>query len=311
MIITVPADLDGERLDRVIARVANISRSQAHALVEEGGVEVDGSVVRVPSSRVSAGASIAFEPRDPQPVLVAEPVDFEVVWEDDDLAIVDKPAGVVTHPGAGNAKATLAAGLLHRWPQIEGVGEEGRWGIVHRLDKGTSGLLLMAKTAKSYGKLKELVAVRQLDRRYLGLADGEVEAGTGTIEAPIERDPSQPVRRRVSPGGKPARTHYRRLASWDDSSLLELTLETGRTHQIRVHLAAIGHPIVGDATYGGPPSSLLRPWLHSWRLSFTHPLTAEKLEVEASLPSDLREALDELGEPRVGSLNAIGGGGRA
>ena len=305
MIITVPADLDGERLDRVIAQVAAISRNSAHSLVQEGRVQVDHVISNVPSSRVHTGTTLEFELPGAEPALVAEPIEFEVVFEDEFIAVVNKPAGVVTHPGAGNARGTLAAGLLHRWPQIEGVGEEGRWGLVHRLDKGTSGLLAMAKTEDAFTGLKKLVADRNLDRRYLALVDGIPQAGTGTIDAPTERDPSNPVRRRVGPGGRPARTHYRRLASWKDRTLLELTLETGRTHQIRVHLAAIDHPVVGDGTYGGPASDLERPWLHSWRLAFPHPLSGEAVETVASLPADLADVLVELGEPVVGSLEEL------
>ncbi len=305
MIFTVPSDLDGERLDRAVAQLAEISRGQAHVLVEEGRVQIDQKRAVVPSRRVVSGTTLEFELPEPEPGLAPEPVDFEVIWEDEHLAVVSKPAGVVTHPGSGNARATLAAGFLHRWPQIEGVGEEGRWGIVHRLDKGTSGLLVMAKTSESYAALKSLVAGRKLDRRYLALVDGVVEVGTGTIEAPIARDPSQPMRRRVSASGKPARTHYRRLASWEDQTLLELTLETGRTHQIRVHLAAIDHPVVGDRTYGGPVADVERPWLHSWRLSFLHPLSREMVEGVAPLPADLAASLAELGKPAVGSLDEL------
>ncbi len=162
--------------------------------------------------------------------------------------------------------------------------------------------MVIAKTVDSYERLQSLVARRELERHYLALVDGAVEVGTGTIEAPIERDPSRPVRRQVAPSGKPARTHYRRLAAWEGVSLLELTLETGRTHQIRVHLAAIGHPIVGDRTYGGPPSGLARPWLHSWKLSLLHPMSGAMVEAEASLPADLESLLVDLGDPVTGSL---------
>jgi 23S rRNA pseudouridine1911/1915/1917 synthase len=305
VIFTVPADLDGERLDRAVAQLAEISRAQAHALVQEGSVWLNQAIALVPSTRVGVGAALEFELPPARPALAPEPIDFEVIWEDEHLAVVNKPAGIVVHPGAGHAGATLAAGFLHRWPQVEGVGEEGRWGMVHRLDKGTSGLLVMAKTSESYAALKSLVAARKLERRYLAMVDGAVEVGTGTIEAAIDRDPSQPMRRRVSASGKPARTHYRRLASWEAQTLLELTLETGRTHQIRVHLAAIDHPVVGDRTYGGPVADVARPWLHSWRLSFLHPLSREIVETVAPLPADLAASLAELGKPAVGSLDEL------
>lgn len=302
MIANVPVELDGERLDKVVAKVASISRSQAHSLVLAGEVRVGSDIEIVPSTKVLAGARLEFELPDRAPGLTAEPVEFDVSFEDEFIAIVNKPAGIVTHPGAGNMAGTLAAGVTYRWPQIEGVGEAGRWGIVHRLDKGTSGLLAVAKTTESMAALKKLVARRQLDRRYLALVDGIPEAETGTIEAPIERDPSNPVRRRVGANGKPARTHYRMVASWLDVALLELTLDTGRTHQIRVHLAAIGHPVVGDGTYGGSASELGRPWLHSWQLSFPHPVSGELVEATAPLPADLMGSLSALGEPIAGAL---------
>lgn len=304
---TVPAELDGERLDRVLAQVASISRSQAHSLIQDGRVRVGEDVESVPSTKVASGMKLEFDLPDPEPGLAAEPVEFDVVFEDEFIAVVNKPAGIVTHPGAGNAGGTLAAGLLYRWPEIAGVGEPGRWGIVHRLDKGTSGLLAIAKTAEAIAELKNLVDGRQLDRRYLALVDGIPEAGTGTIEAPIERDPANPIRRRVGAGGKPARTHYRKLASWSELTLLELTLETGRTHQIRVHLAAIDYPVVGDRTYGGSASDLGRPWLHSWRLYFPHPISGETVEAEATLPDDLVGSLAGLGKPDAGSLEELSG----
>lgn len=302
---TVPEELDGARIDRVLAVIGPMSRSRARTLVEEGSVTVNGLTGAAPSQRVSAGSSLSFPaPELPVP-MAAEPLEFRVVFEDDALAVIDKPAGVVTHPGAGNASGTLAAGMLHRWPQLAGVGEPGRWGLVHRLDKGTSGLLVIAKTVPALADLQAMLRARRIARTYLALVQQPMTFETGTIDAPIERDPRRPIRRRVSPGGRPARTHYRQLATWPDHSLLEVELETGRTHQIRVHLAAIDRPVVGDRTYGAAgkdPADPGRLWLHSWQLSFPHPLTGEPVSCQASLPADLKASLAVLGEPETGTV---------
>jgi 23S rRNA pseudouridine1911/1915/1917 synthase len=185
------------------------------------------------------------------------------------------------------------------------VGASGRWGIVHRLDKGTSGLLVVAKTHEAYDGLAELIRRRRVQRRYLALIQEAMSIETGTVDAPIERDPARPIRRRVSPSGRPARTHYEQVAEWSGHGLLEVRLETGRTHQIRVHLSAIGHPVVGDRTYGAAgkdPADPGRPWLHAWRLGFDHPITGEQIVCEAPLPEDLLAALEVLGEPVRGSV---------
>jgi 23S rRNA pseudouridine1911/1915/1917 synthase len=232
-------------------------------------------------------------------------VDFAVAWEDRHLVVVDKPAGVVTHPGAGMSSGTLAAGLIYRWPEIEGVGDEDRWGIVHRLDKGTSGLMVVAKTTPALEGLRQLIKQHQLGRSYLALVRPPMAIERGTIDAPIERDPNRPVRRRVHPTGRPSRTHYRQLAKWSEHALLLVELETGRTHQIRVHLDAIEHPVVGDRTYGatvGDPADPGRVWLHSWKLAFEHPITGAEVSCQAPLPQDLVRSLGGLGEPESGAV---------
>ena len=309
--MVVTGDLGGERLDRALSQLASVSRSVSRSAIETGGVRVNGEVVTAPATKVAGGDELAFLTAPATESLRPEPVDFDVVWQDPHVAVIDKPAGIVTHPGAGHPTGTLAAGLLDRWPDLAGIGAPDRWGIVHRLDKGTSGLLVVAKTVPAYDGLRELIRHRRLQRRYLALVQMPMPIETGTVDAPIDRDPSRPIRRRVSPSGRPARTHYEQVAEWTAHGLLEVRLETGRTHQIRVHLSAIGHPVVGDRTYGAAvrePADPGRPWLHSWRLAFEHPVTGDPVSCEAPVPDDLITSLHILGEPNSGSLPiAVGG----
>jgi 23S rRNA pseudouridine1911/1915/1917 synthase len=302
----VPADLAAERLDRIVAILGDMSRAQARQMIESGGVTVGSEIVTSPADRIEAGTMLGFSRPEAPPALAAEDVEFVVVWEDDHLAVIDKPAGIVTHPGAGNSTGTLVGGLIYRWPQIEGVGEDGRWGIVHRLDKGTSGLLVIAKTVSALEGLRRLIKERLVGRTYLALVEESMAIETGTVDAPIDRDPNRPMRRRVHPTGRPARTHYQQLAAWPEHALLQVELETGRTHQIRVHLMAIEHPVVGDRTYGaavGDPADPGRVWLHSWRLGFEHPITGEEVSCEAPVPHDLIESLEILGDPESGGID--------
>jgi 23S rRNA pseudouridine1911/1915/1917 synthase len=251
--------------------------------------------------RLTAGTVFEFSQPESEPELAGDPhVVFDVLFEDEVLAVVNKPAGVVVHPGAGWREGTLAAGLLSRWPEIAGVGEADRWGIVHRLDRDTSGLLVVAKTGEAHRRLSRALSRREITRTYLALVVGRPDVATGTIDAPIGRDPRRPVRRRVARDGRPARTHYRTLASWERHSLLEVTLETGRTHQIRVHLASIGFPVVNDPTYGRPgPGSL---WLHSHRLRFEHPFGMGVIDIVAPVPEELSSQLAALGPPLEGEV---------
>jgi 23S rRNA pseudouridine1911/1915/1917 synthase len=294
MATAVPPSLDGERADLVVARLAGLTRSRARRLVEAGEVRVDGIPV-VPSQRLSEGAVVEFSPPGPSAdALAPEPVAFGVLYEDRHLAVVDKPAGLVTHPGAGTAGATLASGILHRWPRVRGVGDEGRWGIVHRLDKDTSGALVVALDPEAFAGLRSALRRRQIERRYLALVHGAPSTVTGTIDAPLGPDPRRRGRRTVVASGAAARTHYRVVGSASGLSLLEVTLESGRTHQIRVHLAAVGLPIAGDRVYGRAGGSP-RLFLHAVGLAFVHPTTGQDIEVEAPIPPDLARVLDELG----------------
>lgn len=293
---SIPSGLEGERADKIVAQLAGVSRSAARALFDsDPGVLVDGR--RVAANERLRGGVVAFSPPETSEAVAPEIVSFGVIHEDNDLIVIDKPAGIVVHPGAGQSRGTLVAGLLERYPELEGVGQSDRWGLVHRLDKETSGLLLVARTTESYERLVAELAARRIRRRYLALVHGAMEMATGTIDAPIGRDPLHPTRKRVTSDGRPARTHYRLLGTVDDLSLLELTLETGRTHQIRVHLAAIEHPVVGDRTYSRQQSAipLRRMFLHAAKLDLVHPTTRESHSFESPLPAELADFLRRLG----------------
>lgn len=296
MILEVPPDLDGVRADRVIAALSGLTRSQVQRLLDAGRVTSAGA----PLARrdpVAAGDRILVDVPVGDQETAAEEIAFEVVYEDKDVAVVAKPAGLVVHPGAGNATGTLVNGLLFRWPQVRGVGQPDRWGIVHRLDRETSGVLAIAKTAAGYTGLKALVAGREMVRRYLTLVRGTPELPTGTIEAPIGRDLRHPTRMQIRADGRTAVTHYEVRRTFAAHTLLVVRLETGRTHQIRVHLASIGLPVVGDRVYGRagePDVDPNRVWLHAASLEFTHPISGETVTAEAPLPLELMASLDAL-----------------
>ena len=299
----VGSALDGLRLDRAVALVADVSRSVAARLVAAGGVRLDGAVVTSGTRRVAEGESLAVHidlPDDPQPA--ADPdVVFGTVFEDTDLIVVDKPAGLVVHPGAGHDSRTLVHGLLARYPDIAGVGDPHRPGIVHRLDRGTSGLLVVARTERAHQLLVEQMRAHQPERVYCALVGGHPEAPSGLIDAPIGRSSRNPQRMTLTDRGRPARTRYtveRRYAQPARVALLECQLETGRTHQIRVHLRAIGHPVIGDPTYGPGRADdvfgLSRPFLHARSLSFSHPVSGRTVRAESPLPDDLAAVLASL-----------------
>ncbi len=301
----VPDALADERLDRVVAIVFDCSRRVAAEAVIGGDVALDGRVVDKPSERVAAGAalraSIVRPPRGVQPV---SDVDFGVVHVDEHVIVVDKPAGLVVHPGAGTTEPTMAAGLLDRFPELVDVGPEDRPGIVHRLDKGTSGLLVVARTPEARELLTEQLADRSMHRTYRAIALGSVEGTSGVIDAPLGRNPRDPSRRAVVADGRPARTHYQVLNRGvaGDYTELECRLETGRTHQIRIHLSSIGHPVVGDGTYGGGRHELTlsRPFLHAAELGFIHPESGEPVHFSSPMPADLVSAKAEISWPTSG-----------
>lgn len=301
----IPAALAGERLDRIVAIVTGASRADAAALVAAGGATVDGHPAASGKVRLEEGQRLQVDPAYlPQPELpAADPtVEFSVVHVDEHVIVVDKPAGLVVHPGAGNPDGTLVNGLLARFPEIQGVGQPVRPGIVHRLDVGTSGLLVVARTELAYEMLVAALSARDVGRTYRTLVWGHPANPSGVIDAPIGRDHRDPMKMAVVVDGKTARTHYRTLRRFRERvevAELECRLETGRTHQIRVHLAAIGHPVVGDGAYGGARPGLTppRPVLHAAALSFRHPLTGQTLSFESPLPADIERIVSELGPP--------------
>jgi 23S rRNA pseudouridine1911/1915/1917 synthase len=295
-VLVVPGPLAGERVDRAVAMLTGWSRSDVQQLVAAGAVRVDGRSV-AKSHRLVAGATIelAGEPESPEPP-GPEPVDFDVRYEDGDVLVVVKPTGIVVHPGAGREHGTLAHGLLHRYPEIARIGDPRRPGIVHRLDRETSGLLVVARSPVAYERLVAALAARRVDRRYLALVWGTPEPPRAIVDAPIGRSDARRTRMAVRVAGKEARTAYEVLEELGPAALLACTLETGRTHQIRVHLAAIGHPVVGDAPYGGARPGITAPrvMLHAGRLAFDHPATAEPLAFEEPPPEDFAGALHGL-----------------
>jgi 23S rRNA pseudouridine1911/1915/1917 synthase len=298
----VPRALDGQRLDRVVALVTGGSRAEAAALVDEGAVTVGGSPVTTRSHRVAEGdvVDIDLPDRPAEIVLAADPsVPVPVIHEDADLLVVDKPAGVVVHPGSGQASGTLVNGLLARYPEIRDIGQPDRPGIVHRLDKGTSGLLVVARSAAAYDGLVAMLGRHAVDRRYRTLVWGTVASPTGLVDAPVGRSDRERTRMAVTVRGKPARTWYDVVRTFHrpvEVTELVCRLETGRTHQIRVHMASIGHRVVGDGRYGGDRQSLPlpRPFLHAEQLGFEHPITGEALTFTSPLPDDLAQVLAGL-----------------
>jgi 23S rRNA pseudouridine1911/1915/1917 synthase len=298
----VPRALDGQRLDRVVALVTGGSRSEAAGLVDVGAVAVDGSPVTTRSHRVAEGEVVDIDlPDRPAEVdLAADPsVPVPVVHEDADLIVVDKPAGLVVHPGAGQRSGTLVNGLLARYPEIRDVGQPDRPGIVHRLDKGTSGLLVVARRAAAYDGLVAMLGRHEVERRYRTLVWGTVASPSGLVDAPVGRSGRERTRMAVTVRGKPARTWYDVVRTFHrpvEVTELVCRLETGRTHQIRVHLASIGHRVVGDGRYGGDRQSLPlpRPFLHAEQLGFEHPITGEALTFSSPLPEDLAQVLARL-----------------
>ncbi len=295
----IPAALAGERLDRVVALVADVSRSTAVAVIEAGGVRLNGEIAAEGKVRLAEGAEVSIDPAAIPHAAPPRPdprVEFGVVHADDAVIVVDKPPGLVVHPGAGNPEGTLVNGLLHRFPDLAAVGEPQRPGIVHRLDAGSSGLLVVARTDSAASSLIAQFAARTAGRRYDAVVWGHPAAAHGIVDAPIGRDPTDPVRMAVVVDGRPARTEYEvtdRFGAPAELARLRCRLHTGRTHQIRVHLAAIGHPLVGDSTYGPGRTTLGldRPFLHAAELSFDHPETGARLTFDSPLPPDLAALL--------------------
>jgi 23S rRNA pseudouridine1911/1915/1917 synthase len=325
--LAVPALCDGLRLDRVVSWLTGCSRTEAAELVGSGAVRVDGAVVTRRSAPLSAGAWLALD-RGPasRPALAPEPdVVVPVVFEDDDVVVVDKPWEMVVHPGAGRQTGTLAGGLLARYPDLaqlvaEGLFPADRHGIVHRLDRGTSGLLVVARSPRAIASLSAQLAGHLARRSYLALVRGHIDADRGLIDAPLGRSTRTPTRMAVTSSGREARTEYQVRARLDDplATLTVVSLQTGRTHQIRVHMAAIGHPVLGDTRYGPgrgqPVGSGLdqlergRLFLHAFELGFEHPGTGESVRFRSPLPEDLAHVLPAQ---VLGDLSDLAPGERA
>lgn len=310
--VEVPPLLAGVRADRAVAMLTGLPRSAVRALLDGGAVTLDGSVLRRGATQLAAGQRLVVALEAPSVARVTpEPeVPVDVVVEDPDFVVVDKRAGQVVHPGAGHVTGTLVAGLLARYPELAELGAaEGadplRPGIVHRLDKGTSGLLVVARTDRAVASLVSQLAAHAAQRRYLGLVEGDVADDRGTVDAPLGRSLRSPTKMAVRPGGRPAVTEYEVRARFPAArrTYVELRLRTGRTHQIRVHLAAIGRPIVNDPQYGRRREPRLdegRLFLHAHALAFAHPATGEPVEASSPLPGDLQALLDAVSRDDAG-----------
>jgi len=306
--LTVPEESDGLRLDRFLASVvADRSRSQIQRLIKDESVKVGGRVAKS-NQPVKAGQTVVVdvpEPVDPQPQ--AEALPLPILYQDQDLIVVDKPAGMVVHPAAGHSSGTLVNALLHHVNDLSGIGGEKRPGIVHRLDRGTSGLMVIAKNDAAHEELSRQFHDREVEKEYVALVWGVVQAGR-RIDAPIGRDPGN--RKKMSARARRSREAVTRIVRTEHLNpavtLTRIAIHTGRTHQIRVHLSAIGHPVVGDPLYGGvhrrvpgdvrAVTHLQRPFLHAARLAFHHPADGRRMEFTSELPDDLQQVLDELRE---------------
>ncbi|MCW4602869.1 RluA family pseudouridine synthase [Janibacter hoylei] len=303
--VLVPDGLEGERIDAAVARLFGLSRTRAAELAADGKVLVEGSAV-AKSARVSAGEHIevTLPSVDDSPTLavVAEPVPgMRIIHDDEDIVVVDKPIGVAAHPSVGWSGPDVLGGLAAAGYRITTSGASERQGIVSRLDVGTSGLMVVCKSEHAYSVLKRAFKERTVDKTYHALVQGLPDPHVGTIDAPIGRHPSGDYKFAVMDSGKHAITHYELLEAFRHASLLEIKLETGRTHQIRVHMAALRHPCVGDPTYGADPTlgarlGLERQWLHAMGLGFVHPGTGDYVHFESTYPADLQHALDVIDE---------------
>jgi 23S rRNA pseudouridine1911/1915/1917 synthase len=300
--LPVPDALAGERVDAALSRMLGLSRTRAAELAEGGFVHVDGVAVGK-SARLLPDSWLEVEmpaPEAVRPITSEDDVPaLRVAYEDDDVVVVDKPVGVAAHPSPGWTGPTVVGVLAARGYRISTSGAAERQGVVHRLDVGTSGLMVVAKSEHAYTELKRAFKERTVDKVYHALAQGHPDPTTGTIDAPIGRHPGSDWKFAVVADGKPSVTHYEVLEMLPAASLVEVHLETGRTHQIRVHMAALRHPLVGDLTYGADPAlaervGLSRQWLHAMRLGFAHPADGRRLEVTSEYPADLARALETL-----------------
>ncbi|WP_345761043.1 RluA family pseudouridine synthase [Diaminobutyricibacter sp. McL0608] len=300
--LPLPDGLAGSRVDAGIAKLLGFSRTFAAEVAEAGGVTLDGAVVGK-SDRLRAGSwlEVVWEPRSEAVIVPIAVPELTVVYDDDDIVVIDKPVGVAAHPSVGWTGPTVLGALAAAGFRISTSGAAERAGIVHRLDAGTSGLMVVAKSERAYTALKRAFHDREVEKIYHAVVQGHPDPLTGTIDAPIGRHPRSDWKFAVIADGKPSVTHYETIEAFPAASLLEIHLETGRTHQIRVHMAAQRHPCVGDAMYGADPTlsarlGLTRQWLHAVQLAFNHPSTGEWVSFTSDYPSDLQHALAVLRE---------------
>ena len=317
--MVVPLDCAGQRLDRfLVSQLPDLSRSRIQSLMEEGRILVDGVALKA-SHHIASGETIGVEiPPAPAATVEAEPIPLEILYEDEDVAAVNKPAGMIVHPGAGAGAGTLVAALLNHFGGSGGLSTIGgplRPGIVHRLDKDTSGAILIARTDESHRKLVEDFRERRIEKTYVALLRGSMKGDSGTVELAVARDlrrrSRMTARRRE---GREARTDWRVLFRMKGYTLIEAGLHTGRTHQIRVHFSALGCPVVGDTLYGAPRqervgSALLPPlnrnFLHAARIAFTHPRTGRRIDIRAPMPTELVEYIATLGRASQANLGSV------
>lgn len=288
-------DIGGQRLDRFVAeRAPRLSRAQVQRLIGQGHITVNGAPAKA-SRSLRKGDVISVTVPPPAPAeLQPEAIPLSIVYEDADLLVVDKPAGMTVHPAPGQQEHTLVNALLAHCRDLSGIGGQQRPGIVHRLDKDTSGLIIVAKHDRAHRGLADQLASRAIEKTYVALVKGNVSPDAGVIDAPIARDPGHRHRMAVVQGGRPAVTRYRVRRRYLGYTLVEAYPETGRTHQIRVHFASVGHPVAGDATYGGKVPFMARQFLHAAALTFHHPVTGALMELTSPLPQDLEAALRGL-----------------
>ena len=298
----VPNGLVGQRVDAAIAKLLGFSRTFAAEVAEAGGVTADG-IVLGKSDRLQDGTwlEVSWEDKHAPEVVPVIVTDLGIVYDDDDFVVIDKPVGVAAHPSVGWTGPTVLGALAGAGFRISTSGASERAGIVHRLDAGTSGLMVVAKSERAYTELKRQFHDREVEKIYHAVVQGHPDPLAGTIDAPIGRHPGSSWKFAITADGKPSITHYETLEAFPSASLLEVHLETGRTHQIRVHMAAQRHPCVGDAMYGADPTisarlGLTRQWLHAMKLEFTHPGSGERVRFESRYPDDLQHALDVLRE---------------
>lgn len=297
--LTVDMESSGKRLDQFLSEIEEVgSRASAERLIKDGRVLVNGGL-KPKSHKVKINEKVTYSLIEPEPSeIIPSKIPFKILFEDDNLAVISKPAGIVVHPSAGHMDDTLVHGLVERFGALSVIGDKQRPGIVHRLDKDTSGLMIIAKNDKSHRKLSEALKDREIKRSYLALVTGKL-SGRGVIEAPVGRHPVNRKKMAVTPGGRYAVTNYEAVEQFDKFTLLEVSLGTGRTHQIRVHMLYIKHPVAGDPVYGGETKEtqkigLKRQFLHSFRLEFYHPINNSRIYLEEELPPDLLTTLKVL-----------------